>query len=740
MHRPTAELVSSHRAKWVVLALWVVVAVAAGSQASKLTGVLDDQAASWLPGDAQSTLALEAQEAFTSPDLIPAVVVYERPGGLTGADQEAAAADAEAYASVEGIAGEVTGPIPSEDGEALQTVVPIDLGPDGWEKAADVVADMRTTASDGPAGLATHITGPAGNAADSAESFEGIDGMLLFAALGVVIVILLLTYRSPVLWILPIAGALVALVSSQAVIYLLAEHAGLSVNSQSQSILTVLVIGASTDYALLLVARYREELRLHTDRHEAMAEALHRAGPAIIASAGTVVLGMLCLVAASMNSTQGLGPVAAIGVAVGLLVMVTLLPAMLVIVGRWVFWPVRPHYGSAEPTTTGIWARVGSRMLPRPRLVWVVTTVLLGAATLGVLGLNANGLTQAESFRGTPDSIEGQAAVNAHFPGGAGSPVSVLADAGSADDVRAAVADTEGIADTTEPRVAGDTALVEATLASAPDSQDAYATIDRLRAAVADVPGSDALVGGFTAVTLDIQEASQRDNLVVIPLVLLVVFLILAVLLRALVAPLLLMGTVVLSFGAALGLSALVFEYAFDMQAADSSFPLFVFVFLVALGIDYNIFLMTRVREEAHDHGTRRGALVGLSATGGVITSAGLVLAGTFAVLATLPLTFVTQMGFAVALGVLLDTIIVRSVLVTALTLDVGPRMWRPSRLARRPEGDDPDTDRHLPSPRPELSVPDAQASDPAPAAAPADGPAPTAHPMHSRQDQVAGP
>ncbi len=686
MNRRGAELVSNRVTKWVVLVFWIAVVAVAAPLAGKLTEVEDNQAASWLPGDAQSTLALEAQEAFTSPDLIPAVVVYERAGGLTGEDQAAAAEDAEAFASVEGIAGEVAGPEASEDGEALQTIVPIDLGPDGWELAADVVEDMRATAADGPDGLTTHITGPAGNAADSADAFAGIDGVLLFAALGVVIFILLLTYRSPVLWLLPVISAMVALFSAQAVIYLLADNAGLTVNAQSSGILTVLVIGASTDYALLLVARYREELRLHDNRHEAMAEALHRAGPAIIASAGTVVLGMFCLVAATMNSTQGLGPVAAIGVAVGLLVMMTLLPALLVIVSRWVFWPVRPQFGSAEPTERGFWARIGARMVPRPRLVWVVTTVLLGAAAFGMIGLNANGLTQAEAFRGTPDSIEGQDVVTAHFAGGAGSPVSVLADAAAADAVRTAVAETDGIAVADEPQIAGDTALVEATLESAPDSEDAYATIDRLRESVADVPDADALVGGFTAVALDIQDASQRDNLVVIPLVLLMVFLILAVLLRAVVAPLLLIGTVVLSFGAALGLSALVFEYIFDMQAADSSFPLFVFVFLVALGIDYNIFLMTRVREEALDHGTRRGALIGLSATGGVITSAGLVLAGTFAVLATLPLTFLTQMGFAVALGVLLDTIIVRSVLVTALTLDVGPRMWWPSALSRRPE------------------------------------------------------
>jgi RND superfamily putative drug exporter len=686
MHRPVAQLVSSRRGKWVVVVFWVVVLAVAGPLASKLTGAQSNESASWLPGDAESTLALEAQADFVSTNTIPSVIVYEREGGLTQEDQAAAAEDAAEFKEFDSLDGEVLGPIPSEDGEALETIVPLDLGADGWELITPFVEDMREEAADGPDGLVTHVTGPGGIAADSAEAFAGIDSTLLLATISVVIVILLLTYRSPVLWMLPIISAIVALVCAQAVVYLIAD-AGLTVNAQSAGILTVLVIGAGTDYALLLVARYREELRLHEDRHEAMAEALHRAGPAIIASAGTVVLGMLCLLAADMNSTQGLGPVAAVGVAVGLLVMITLLPALLVIVGRWIFWPVKPTFGSPEPSTTGLWARVGALIKPRPRATWVVTTVLLLAASVGVLGLNANGLTQAQGFRSEPDSITGEQVAQRHFPGGAGSPVVVVTDAESADAVAAELEATEGIAAVDEPVTIEDRTLLQATLADAPDSDEAYATVDRVRAATDDVEGTDALVGGTSAVVLDVQRASQRDNEVVIPLVLLVVLIILAVLLRALVAPLLLIATVVVSFGAALGLSALAFEYLFDMPAADSSFPLFVFVFLVALGIDYNIFLMTRVREEALDHGTRAGALIGLSATGGVITSAGFVLAATFAVLGSLPLTFLFQLGFAVALGVLLDTIIVRSVLVTALTLDIGPRMWWPSALSRRPEG-----------------------------------------------------
>jgi len=590
----------------------------------------------------------------------------------------------------------VQGPLPSEDGEALQTLATFDRGSDTFLLSPDVVAEVHEIAGDGPEGLDVYVTGQLGNAADSAEAFEGIDGTLLVATVSIVIVLLLLTYRSPVLWVLPIFSAVTALLAAQGVIYLLVDNFGLTVNAQSAGILTVLVIGAGTDYALLLVARYREELRLHAARHEAMAEALHRAGPAMLASGGTVVLGMLCLLAATMNSTQGLGPVAAIGVVVALLAMTTLLPALLVIVGRWVFWRYGPR--SAVTSRPRVASGPGSAgRSPLARLVWLATTVVLAVGWLGLPTLDANGLTLAEGFRGTPESVVGQEVQAEHFEGDAGNLVQVIAPAEDAAAVSEVVASTEGVVPAGEPVVAGDIALVNAALTDEAVSDAAFDSVERLRAAVDDI-GTDVLVGGGTAIQLDTQDASQRDNRVVIPLVLLVVLLILAALLRAVVAPALLVLTVVLSFGTALGLSALFFEYAFGFGGADSSFPLFVFVFLVALGIDYNIFLMTRVREEALDHGTRRGALIALAATGGVITSAGLVLAATFAVLATLPLTFLTEMGFAVALGVLLDTIIVRAVLVTALNLDIGPKMWWPSALARRPEGETAGLDEHEPA------------------------------------------
>jgi RND superfamily putative drug exporter len=594
------------------------------------------------------------------------------------------------------VQGQVAGPFVARDGKAIETIVQVNLGHNGWNGAGTAADSLRSIAASGSQGLTIHIAGPLGYAADSGKAFKGIDGTLLVSALAVVIVLLLITYRSPILWLLPVISAGVALVAAQALIYLLAAHAGLTVNAQSAGILDVLVFGAGTDYALLLTARYREELRRHEDRHQAMRVAIRRAGPAIVASAGTVILSLLALTLAELNSTKGLGPVLAIGVGVALLAMMTLLPALLVITGRWVFWPAKPAYGSPEPTTRGVWARIGRRIALRPRVVWITTAVLLGALALGLTGLKASGLTNAESFRGHPDSVAGQTVLDQHFPAGAGQPVQVFGNAASGEQLASALRAAPGITAVTSPAIQAGHAYLEATLTSAPDSQAAYTTIDRVRAAVHAVPGSDALVGGNTAVNLDVQRAAAHDRDLIIPIVLVVVFVILCLLLRALVAPIVLIATVVLSFAATLGVSALFFDHVFHFGGADTSFPLFVFVFLVALGIDYNIFLMTRVREEAKRHGARRGALAGLAATGGVITAAGAVLAGTFAVLGTLPVTFLTELGFAVAFGVLLDTIVVRSVLVTALNLDLGRWVWWPSRLARQPSPEE-----ELPSDQP---------------------------------------
>jgi len=677
---------AGRRAKWLVLLFWVVVLVVAGPLSGKLTGAEKNDSSSWLPPAAESTQVLNLRSQVISPNVYPAVIVYGRASGLTPADKAKAADDALRFASLPGVVhGTVTGPVTSADGKAIATIANVDLGSKGWSAAGTIADSLRGVASAGANGLSVHIAGPLGNAADSGSAFKGIDGTLLFSALAVVIVLLLLTYRSPVLWLLPVVSVAVALVAAEAVIYLLAAHAGLTVNAQSAGILDVLVFGAGTDYALLLTARYREELRRHEDKHQAMAVAIRRAGPAIVASGGTVLLSLLTLSLASLNSTSSMGPVLAIGVAVALASMMTLLPALLVATGRWVFWPTRPAFGTAEPTSNGLWARTGRRIARRPRLVWVGTVVILGALAAGLAGLHAGGLTVAQGYRGTPDSVAGQSVLDAHFPAGAGQPVQVFGDLGSGPRLAAALDSVPGLTAVTKPAVVAGHDYLEATLTAPPDSQAAYATVDRARAAAHAVPGAHALVGGNTAVTLDVQRAATHDRTLIIPIILAVVFVILMLLLRALVAPLMLLATVVLSFAAALGISALFFDHVFNFGGGDNSFPLFVFVFLVALGIDYNIFLMTRVREEAVRLGARCGAVTGLAATGGVITSAGAVLAGTFAVLATLPLTAFIEIGFAVAVGVLLDTLVVRSVLVTALNLDLGRWVWWPSRLAREP-------------------------------------------------------
>jgi RND superfamily putative drug exporter len=670
------------RTKWLVLVFWLVIVAVAGPLASKLMGAEKNDPSAYLPASAESTQELNLQDKFLSKNLNPAVVVYARPSGLTPADLRKATADARAFAALPAVHGRVTGPIASADHKAIETIVGADLGYNS--NISGFVNSLQATAARGDPGIGVHIAGPAASAAAEVKIFKGIDSTLLYATLAVVIILLLLTYRSPVLWLLPIASAGVALTAAEAVIYLLTKH-GVTVNGQTAGILIVLVLGASTDYALLLVARYREELRRHEDRHLAMAIALRRAGPAIIASGATVIAGMLCLLAADSADISGLGPVAAIGIGVGLLAMITLLPALLVICGRWVFWPVRPRYGTPEPTTHGFWARVGRLIAVHPRRVWAVTAILLACGSLGLIGFKVGTLTNAQSFRGTPESITAETVLARHFPAGAGEPVQVIGNAGQAAPMSRALAATPGIETVSRPVVRDGLAFLQGTLVPKPDSAAAYTTIDRARTALHAIAGANAKVGGGTAVNMDVEHYAQRDRNVIIPLVLIVVTIILAVLLQSIVAPLILIGTVILSFGAALGISALVFKNVFGFAGADTSMPLFAFVFLVALGIDYNIFLMTRVREEAKRSGTHQGALTALAATGGVITAAGLVLAGTFATLATLPLVILTEIGFTVAFGVLLDTIIVRSVLVTALNLDIGRHMWWPSRLAAPP-------------------------------------------------------
>lgn len=701
-HRPAhrvAGRLAGPATKWVVLVVALLATGVLAGLGGKLAEVKDNEQSSWVPASAESTRVAEELSATLNPNAIPTLVVYHRTGGLTDADLAAMDAQARQFATLDGLTddGVLTpngaaalaaqgGPAPtliSADREVAYTFLSFDLGDEGFNKVAAPVERIRDiAAADSPQGLEVAVSGLGGQAADFTSSFDGSHVSLLLITLGVVVLILLFTYRSPVLWLLPIICAMVANTMAGGVIYLLARYADLTVNDQSQYILSILVIGAGTDYALLLVARYREELRRHADRHEAMAVALHRAAPAIVASAATVVVGLLCLAFADLNSTAGLGPVLAVGVAVTFLVMVTLLPALLVICGRWVFWPRRPALGSAEPTAGGLWARVGDRIARRPRAVWVTTAVLLGVACLGLVRLDTAGLSTEESVTTEFASIQAQGLLAEHDLVDESNTLQVVGDDDVVAEAAAAVAALPGVGDPGPIVSLGDgRSYAEAPLSVDYASPEAFDLVRSARTAAHDAGGADTLVGGTAAFYLDTKIASERDNRVVIPLVLGVVLLILVLLLRSLAAPLLLMGTVVLSFGAALGISALLFEYVFGFAGSDPGFPLFAFVFLVALGIDYNIFLMTRVREQTLTHGTRRGSLVALASTGGVITSAGLVLAATFLALGTLPFVFLAELGVAVALGVLLDTLIVRSVLVTALNLDLGHRIWWPSRL-----------------------------------------------------------
>jgi RND superfamily putative drug exporter len=681
MHRQIAGKLTGRVTKWFVLGFWLIAVAGLGTFAGKLTDVQNNEASSWLPGNAESTRALEKMEPFQDPNAIPTTVVYEKTSGLTPEDMSALQQQAAELQEMDAVEGKVIGPIPSKDGQAAQTVVTYNLGANGWNKMPDIAKDIHKIAQ--VDGGTVYIAGAGGQAVDSFEAFEGLDSTLLLAALLVVIVLLLFTYRSPILWILPIFSVVASLGASLGLIYFLAKYADLTVNGQSQAIVSILVIGAGTDYALLLVARYREELRRHDDRHEAMAFALHRATPAIIASASTVIVGMLCLTLADMNSTAGLGPVCAIGIAVTLLAMITLLPALLVIFGRWMFWPKKPTFGSDEPTSHGIWARVGSFIKPRPRRVWVLTSVGLAACIFGVLTLNVNGLSTEDSYTKVFDSVKGQRVLTAHGLADNSTPVMVVSNADQASEVSEAMTGIDNLEAPSEPVVKDGVAFITANLSVDATTNAAFDTVDVVRDRVHAVDGAGALVGGQSALYDDMLKANTRDSKVIIPVTLFVVLLILMLLLRALVAPLILIATVVLSFGTAIGLGALAFQYIFDYPAVDPSYPLFVFVFLVSLGIDYNIFLMTRVREETATRGTREGSLVALAATGGVITSAGLVLAATFAILASLPLVFLVELGFTVALGVLIDTIIVRSILVTAINLDLGAKIWWPSKLDR---------------------------------------------------------
>jgi RND superfamily putative drug exporter len=677
-----ARLVSGRRSKWLVLASWVVLLVGLGALIGKFESAQRNEPSSFLPDGAESVLVLEASRQFPSGEAVPAIAVFRSNDGISAADQDAIErARAELNERPPEGAQAVGPPQLSDDGKAALLVVPIVAGGDE-ELLIDAVERVRGVVQQVPAGLEAEVTGPAGYSADASAVFEGINSTLLLATALLVLVLLVIIYRSPVFWILPLLAVFFAEGLVRGLGYLMAD-AGLVINGQTAGILLVLVFGAGTDYALLLTARYREELRVHEDRHEAMRIAVVKAGPAILASAGTVVAALLVLTLADVNSISGLGPVGAMGVAVAALAMLTVLPALLLVGGRRAFWPYIPRVGADERAERSLWRRLGEWIDRHHRPVWIVTALALAALTLGTLTLDDD-LTTANAFRGEVEAVQGQRLLEQSFPAGASAPTTVLVrDRARVAAVLEAARQAPQAAAVGEPELGSPGARFDVTLTTDPFSEEGYAQISALRDELSAAGGDSVLVGGATAEEADLRAAVERDTKLLVPLVLLVVLAILVALLRALTIPLVLVATVVLSYFAAIGVSLLLFEYVADFPGEDPSYALFAFIFLVALGVDYNIFLMARVREEALALPTREAMLRGLAVTGGVITSAGIVLAGTFLVLSVLPLVALTQIGVTVALGVLLDTLIVRSILVPALTFDLGERTWWPSRLCR---------------------------------------------------------
>ena len=697
----------------LLIVVWFAAAGVGGPYFGKVDEVSSNDQTAYLPESADATRVQALLPEFTDSDSIPAIVVFVGDDELTDEDQQAID-DAAAAIGELPVASEVSPAIPSDDGRAAQVFVPVAEDAD----IGDAVAAIGDAADRPlPDGITAYVTGPAGFSADLVAGFAGIDGLLLGVALLAVLIILVLVYRSLLLPIAVLSTSVFALCAALLTVWWLAKAGVLLLSGQTQGILFILVIGAATDYSLLLVARFREQLRLHRDRAVALTRALRASVEPILASGGTVIAGLLCLLLSDLKSNSTLGPVTAIGIAFAMLAALTLLPALLFAFGRAAFWPKRPAFepDSAAETAAasrGGWARVAGLVRRRPRIVWLATALVLAAGALGIGQLSASGVPQSDLVLSDSPARDGQSALGEHFPGGSGTPAQVVVPEDDLQDAADALQDLSGVdsvavtaadapggtvpvdadgiapiapgAPAPDPTVVDGDVLLQATLSDASDSAEAERAVREIRERLGDV-SPDALVGGVTATAVDTNDASIHDRNLIIPVVLGVIMVILMLLLRSILAPVLLMLTTVLSFGTALGVSAIVFNEVFHFPGADPAVPLYGFVFLVALGIDYNIFLMTRVREESRTHGTRDGVLRGLTITGGVITSAGLVLAATFAALGVIPILFLAQIAFIVAFGVLLDTFIVRSLLVPALAYDIGRAIWWPSRLSRRP-------------------------------------------------------
>ena len=702
----------------VLILVWLIGAGVGGPYFGKVGEVSSNDQTTYLPESSDATQVQQLLGEFSDSDSIPAIVVMVGEEPLTEAEIGDLNGVISGLADVEGIANGVSPAIPSEDGLALQAFLPISSD----AEVADVVDKLsETLSSQAPDNVTTYVTGPAGFSADLGAAFAGIDGLLLLVALAAVFIILIVVYRSFILPIAVLATSIFALATALLVVWWLAKWEILLLSGQTQGILFILVIGAATDYSLLYVARYREELRQHRDKAVATFKAIRASIEPILASGSTVIAGLLCLLFSDLKSNSTLGPVASIGIIFAMLSALTLLPALLFVFGRVAFWPKRPKY---EPEVVksengmpskGVWTKVARLVQKHPRAIWVSTLIVLLAGAAFVPTLKADGVSQSDLILGASEARDGQDALGEHFPGGAGSPAYVVTDEAnlqpiadlllandSFDGVTVSSTDSpagsapvtnEGImpmgpGPAPAPTVVDGQVMIQATLVEAPDSKEAQDSIRDLRQNLAD-DNINALVGGVTATALDTNDASIKDRTLIIPIVLLVILVILMVLLRSIIAPVLLVITTVISFATALGVSAILFNYVFNFPGADPAVPLYGFVFLVALGIDYNIFLITRVREETTKHGTRQGILRGLTVTGGVITSAGMVLAATFAALYVIPILFLAQIAFIVAFGVLIDTFLVRAFLVPALFYDIGPKVWWPSKLATQKHEDE---------------------------------------------------
>ncbi|NLS09209.1 MMPL family transporter [Nesterenkonia sp. MY13] len=679
----------------VLVLLWLAWTSWGGQTFGNLSEVTTSDQAAFLPVEAESTRAMELQEQFTEEDAVPATIVAATSDGeeLPSAGMAEAEELAEEVSGLSGVV-EVIPPQPAEDGAALQILVLLEE--ESTENGAlDELRSLVAESFDDQQWLA-YVTGPAALSGDFAEAFAGIDGVLLLVAVVAVFLILIAVYRSVLLPVLVLLSAIGALCAAITVIWAMAQQGWIVLDDQTQGILSILVIGAATDYSLLLVARYREELAHTQSRHTALFTAVRRSTPPILASGGTVAAAMLCLLFSDLSSNQALGPVASTGIVFAMLATLTFLPALLALIGRPAFWPKVPQANTDTSSSQfRLWRGIAGVVRRRPRQVWLVVTLLLLVAAAGVTQLKAHGVPQTDLVLAETETQSGQALLEEHFDAGTGAPSSVFIEAEEASQALETVSGTEGVANAylvdennapaAEPQDAHQLdgwMQISVTLDHAGDSLEAEETVRDLRAELADLNG-ETLVGGTTATQLDTNDTAQRDLMVIVPLVLLVITAILVMLLRSVVTPLILVATTVLSYLAALGISALVFNHLFDFPGADPSVPLYGFMFLVALGVDYNIFLMTRAREETPKHGATEGTLRSLVVTGGVITSAGVVLAATFAALAVLPIMFMVQLAFLVAVGILIDTFIVRTLQVPALCADIGQKIWWPSRMSR---------------------------------------------------------